>query len=140
MSFGGGGNNDEVMSEINVTPLCDIFVVLLIIFMLTGEQVTAKGPDVNLPELNIEVKNDAQVSVTMNKDKQLYVFNEPVTQDTLVAVLKAKLDNPNLANKHVIFRGDRGLLMRDVVSVMMKCNEAGSDQVSIQSPFNKEAK
>jgi biopolymer transport protein ExbD len=140
VSFGGDGGHDEVMCEINVTPLCDIFVVLLIIFMLTGEQVTAKGPDVNMPELPIEVKNDAQVSVTMTKDKQLYVFNEPVTQDTLVAVLKAKLANPNLPNTHVIFRGDRGLLMRDVVAVMMKCNEAGSDQVSIQSPFNKEAK
>lgn len=134
MAFGGGGGDGEVMSEINVTPLCDIFVVLLIIFMLTAEQVTARGPDVALPEIPTEIKNDATISVTMNKDKQLWVGMEPVSPEELVPVLTKALNKPGLPNKHVIFRGDRGLLMREVVNVMMKCSEAGSDQVSIQSP------
>lgn len=137
MSFGGGGSQ-EVMSEINITPLCDIFVVLLIILMMTADQITAKGPEVDLPTMTDEVKNDAQVAVTMTKDKKLFVENREVSKEQLVGVLREKLANPRLQNKHVIFCGDKGLLMREVVSVMVQCHEAGSDQVSIKAPVQKE--
>ena len=123
MSFGGGGN-DEVMSEINVTPLCDIFVVLLIIFMMTADKITAKGPEVSLPAMTDEVKNDAEVSATLLKDNTLYVNDIPVKEGEMVQVLSSELRKPVYKNKHVIVRGDKGLLMKDVVKVMMKCHEA----------------
>ena len=123
MSF-GGGDGSGVMSEINITPLCDIFVVLLIIFMLTADAITAKGPKIDLPMMADEVKNDAQVSVTLDKDKKLYVNMQEVDQKDFVRVLHEKLSNPKLANKHVVFRGDKGMLMRDVMTVMVQCNEA----------------
>ena len=131
MAMGGGGGDDEVMSEINVTPLCDIFVVLLIIFMMTGDKITAKGPEVSLPAMEAEVKNDAQVSVTLLKDKSLYVNNLPVTDSTIVKALSDELGKPVYKNKHVIFRGDRGLLMEDVVKVMMLCH-AGELAAGVQ--------
>ena len=139
MSFGGGGN-DEVMSEINVTPLCDIFVVLLIIFMITGEAVTAKGPEVDVPESSFEMKNDAILCVSMKKDKTYWVGLEQVQRGELQKKVAEELLKPNLANKNVIFKGDKGLLMRDVVAVMMECSYAGAEQVAIMSPYNPEAK
>ena len=139
MSFGGGGN-DEVMSEINVTPLCDIFVVLLIIFMITGEAVTAKGPEVDVPESSFEMKNDAILCVSMKKDKTYWVGLEQVQRGELQKKVAEELLKPNLANKNVIFKGDKGLLMRDVVAVMMECSNAGAEQVAIMSPYNPEAK
>ena len=138
MSFGGGGNQ-EVMSEINITPLCDIFVVLLIILMMTASEITAKGPAVDLPEMGHEVKNDAQVAVTLRSDKSLWVDNTRVERlEDLPGVLREALANPRLQNKHVIFCGEKGLLMREVVGVMMKCHEAGSDQVSIKTTVKQE--
>jgi len=93
---------------------------------------------VELPVMAQEVKNDAQVSVTLSKDKKVFVNSQEVTQADLVKVLREKLDDPKLQNKHVIFCGDRGLLMKEVVTVMMMCNEAGSDQVSIKTSVKKE--
>ena len=139
MSFGGGGDTDGVTTEINITPLCDIFVVLLIILMMTAEAITNKGPEVDLPGIGQEVKNDAQVSITLKQErdasgrevKNLYmnmVRCEGATaeeqQNSLVRILTEKLKDPRLPNKHVIFCGDKGLLMKEVEAVMMKCHEA----------------
>ncbi len=153
MSFGGGGSDDGVTTEINITPLCDIFVVLLIILMMTAESITNKGPEVSLPEIDQEVKNDAQVSVTMKTEKggkYLYVNMNQVEgatdeerQKNLVKVLSAKLADPKLPNKHVIFCGDKGLLMKEVEAVMMKCHEAivaagdTKPQISIKTSVGK---
>ena len=158
MSFGGGGDCSGVTTEINITPLCDIFVVLLIILMMTAEAITNKGPELELPTIEQEVKNDAQVSVSLKTGKtpdgkivkHLYVNMDQMAGNTdderqkeLVRFLSEKLKDPGLANKHVIFCGDKGLLMREVESVMMKIHEAillaGDDkpQISIKTSVEK---
>ncbi len=152
MSFGGGGGDSGITTEINITPLCDIFVVLLIILMMTAESITNKGPEVVLPEIEQEVKNDAQVSVTLKSEKgvkSLWVnmteakgSTDDERQRELVRLLTAKLSDPALPNKHVIFCGDKGLLMREVESVMMKIHEgimaAEASHPSVLPPGVKE--
>ena len=151
MSFGGGGG-DGVTTEINVTPLCDIFVVLLIILMMAAEAITNKGPEVDLAEIDKEVKNDAQVSVTLKKEKDasgvdgrsLYMnMVRAKDEKDLVRILTEKLRDPKLPNKHVIFCADKGLLMRDVEFIMMQIHQAIVDagdpapQISIKTAVAK---
>ena len=71
-----------------------------------------------------EVKNDAQVSVTLLKDGSLYMNDTKVTDTSMVDVLSTELRRDIYKNKHVIFRGDKGVLMKDVAKIMMKCHEA----------------
>src|SRR5947208_3052328 len=75
----GVGTGDEIVSQINITPLTDIFVVLLIIFMVTAEHIVQAGPKVDLP-LTYRVSQVAfETTVTITPDRRYFVDGKDVS-------------------------------------------------------------
>ena len=90
MSMSGGGKRGDVVSEINVTPLVDIMLVLLIIMMLIAP-LLQKGVDVNLPTAgNMADKPDTQQQIVLHvtADKRFYVNNKEVPERDVVDRIK----------------------------------------------------
>ena len=104
------------MSEINVTPMVDVMLVLLIIFMVTAPMLAA-GIKVNLPSAKTAqpLENKEPVVVVVAKDGALSVGKDPVSPDELAATVKARLGE---SNGVVQLRGDRDASYGAVVSVM----------------------
>ena len=105
-----GGGRRRIMADINITPLTDVFLVLLIIFMITTSAMM-KPEDVQLPE-NAEEQQETQgVMVTMTPSREIYVNDRPVTGDdpTVVSALRDALANSK--DKVVILAGDRQVIV-----------------------------
>jgi biopolymer transport protein ExbD/biopolymer transport protein TolR len=126
-------NGDELyrpLAEINVTPLVDVMLVLLIIFMVTAPLLTP-GVKVDLPKAaSAKALNPkAPLVVSVGKDGALAFGADPVTLDSLAAAVKAKLgDDPSQV---VHIRGDRDAAFGDVVRAMDRLALAGVTHLAI---------
>jgi biopolymer transport protein TolR len=120
-----------VRGDINVTPLVDVCLVLLIIFMVVTPMLQ-KGVDVVLPETLDPAKmpeGQKQVTVSIKSDGSVFVQQNWVTNENLPATLKELHDqNPD---KTVVVKGDRRLKYKDVRKVMRLINEAGFTRVGL---------
>ena len=121
----------QPLADINVTPLVDVMLVLLIIFMVTAPMLAA-GIKVNLPSAKTAqpLENKEPVVVIVAKDGALSVGKDPVSSDQLAATVKAKLGD---SNGVVQLRGDRDAPYGDVVSVMDELAANGISRIAIVS-------
>ena len=121
----------QPLADINVTPLVDVMLVLLIIFMVTAPML-ATGIKVNLPSARTATPLDAKdpVVVVVAKDGSVSVGKDPVSRDELAATVKAKLGD---SNGIVQLRGDRDASYGDVVSVMDELAANGISRIAIVS-------
>jgi biopolymer transport protein ExbD len=127
--LGGNENDSNIMSEINITPLTDIFLVLLIIFMITSSAMIESGGKVNLPKAVATKSETRGTTVTLTPKKEIYVNQKIVTEETLEAALKEALAANN--EKIVILRGDKDVLFGDTVRVMSMIKRAGASEIAI---------
>ena len=139
MSFGGGGNK-EVMSEINVTPLCDIFVVLLIIFMLAMDTMNQQGPSIDLPQRIDEKdhppdeKETDNCSITIKDTVWVYVATPgSETQKVTLEDLPKTLQNvlPTLTKKEVMVRADGEINLERAIKVIGVAQANGATKVGL---------
>jgi biopolymer transport protein TolR len=117
-----------VKSEINVTPLIDVVLVLLIIFMVVTP-LLERGKSVNLPDSqkSDENKEPETLVISMPSDSTLWVEGTPATTETLGAVLSQALaEHPG---KKVLLKGDETLKVKPVREVMAIAKTAGVSQV-----------
>jgi len=121
----------QPLADINVTPLVDVMLVLLIIFMVTAPML-ATGIKVNLPSAKTAqpLENKEPVVVAVAKDGSLSVGREAVSRDELADKVKAKLTD---SNGIVQLRGDRDASYGDVVSVMDELAANGVTRIAIVS-------
>ena len=119
------------LAEINVVPLVDVMLVLLIIFMVTAPML-ATGIKVNLPSAKTAqpLENKEPVIVIVAKDGSLSVGKDPVARGELAAKVQAKLGD---SNGVVQLRGDRDAAYGDVVSVMDELAANGISRIAIVS-------
>ena len=120
----------KTISEINVTPFVDVMLVLLIIFMVTAQLLTA-GIKVNLPEstsiLNNE-KNDP-ITVTINSKGEIFLQKKKFSTDGLIKKLKAlKTQNKDLK---IYIKGDKKLSYGKVMDLMSFINKSGFKKVAL---------
>lgn len=127
------------MSEMNVTPMIDVMLVLLIIFMVTAPFLTV-GVKVNLPSAeapNITEK-DTPIVVHINSEGQVFIGDIEVTLDTLSAKLLAITQEKDNAMETKIFvRGDRSLPYGTVIGVMGQISGAGFKKVVLVTELPK---
>jgi biopolymer transport protein ExbD len=128
----------QPLAEINVTPLVDVMLVLLIIFMVTAPML-ASGVKVNLPGAGSAkpLESKRSVAVTVARDGTVWVDKDQVARDALVAAVKARLVDPNQV---VQLRGDRDAAYGDVVSVMDDLAASGVTRIAIVSGGGSPAK
>jgi len=127
--LGGNDENSEIMSEINITPLTDIFLVLLIIFMITSSAMIESGGKINLPKAVATQSESRGTTVTLTPKHEIYVNQKKVSEENLDAALKEALNQNQ--NKTVILRGDKDVLLGDTVKVMSIIKRAGALEIAI---------
>ena len=136
MGMGAGGsrrgkNGRYVpVAEINVTPMVDVMLVLLIIFMVAAPMLTV-GVPVDLPRTNAPVvpNQTTPVEITVQKDGSIFVQEQPVSLDNLVPLLTAVTEsNPET---RIYVRGDAGITYGQMMSVMGNITAAGFKKVAL---------
>jgi len=125
----GGGEDSEIMAEINITPLTDIFLVLLIIFMVTSSAMIESGGKVNLPKAVSTQSETRGTTVTLTPKREIYVNGKKVTEESLEPALKQALSAS--PDKMVILRGDRDVLLGETVKVLSIVKRAGASEIAI---------
>ena len=122
----------QVNSAINVTPLVDVMLVLLIIFMVITPMLQ-KGPPVIMPKASNppqKPEEKTQILITVNDKKIVYVEKEAMPDD---AQFLARITEEYQRNKNatVVLKGDARLTYGDVKKVMLKVKEVGFEQVGL---------
>jgi biopolymer transport protein TolR len=131
----GGRNNGRrgryrPMAEINVTPLVDVMLVLLIIFMVTAPLITS-GVSVNLPQANAKPVNtdSTPITITVNAKSQVYLQNSQVELTNLVATLQQI--SKNNTDRRIFVRGDSSVSYGIMLRVMATIVQGGFTKVAL---------
>lgn len=129
---GGRRARYELSSEINVTPLVDVMLVLLVIFMVTSPMLVA-GVNVDLPETSASPisSQEEPLSVTVSAQGKVYLQDTEVTLDELVAKLQAILGEKT--DTRIFVRGDKNIDYGTVMTVVGTISSAGFTKVALLS-------
>lgn len=132
MAFSMNQNSRAPMAEINVTPLVDVMLVLLIIFMVTAPMMQ-QGVNVDVPQAPgqpLDTKHEGEtVVITITPDDQIQVDKKSVSENELVqSIVQAKKEKPNLA---VNLRGDKKASYGTVLRIMAALSNAGIKDVGM---------
>ena len=122
----------HIVAEINITPLTDVFLVLLIIFMITTSAMM-KPEDVQLPETSEKDEQTKGILVTMTPSKEIYINDRPVAGDDAAVVGALRDAMANTEDKVVILAGDREVVLGEVVRVLGLAKEAGASGFALAS-------
>jgi biopolymer transport protein TolR len=129
MSSGGGGNMGT-LSEINVTPLVDVMLVLLIVFMVTAPMLQT-GVEVDLPDAKAQTIKDEEgmLIITMNKDKKVFIGKLEYAPQQVEAALKnnAKLQVDHEAYLHA----DKSIPYGDILQLMAAMKLGGAEKLGL---------
>ena len=131
MGMDVGEKKGSLNSNINVTPLADVMLVLLIIFMVITP-LLQKGVDVKLPEAEFSYDHpDSEdvVNVAIRLDNAIYLHMVPVAEAELTSKLSDAFEGK--AEKILFLKADEGLEYRDVMRVMELCRDAGADEIGL---------
>ena len=142
MAMGGAGSagvggkrrhrRKPVMAEINVTPMVDVMLVLLIIFMVSAPLLTV-GVQIDLPQTQAKsLDQDREpLTVTVNTKGEVYLMNSEIKVEELIPKLKAITDARGGTNERIYVRGDRTVNYGTVMRVMGRLSAAGFRRVAL---------
>ena len=136
-----GGNSSQLMSDINVTPLVDVMLVLLIIFMVTAPMMM-QGVDVSLPEATAQPLESEKehLIITIDKKNQVFINDFQVTVDGLGEKLEKILEGRS--DREVYLKADKDISYGTVVQVMAEVKGAGVEKLGMVTEpaiFDKES-
>ena len=127
----GTSRRRGIVAEINVTPLVDIMLVLLIIFMLTANLIAKQAIEVELPRASQSTTlPPTTIAVTLTRDGSLYLNSSPVTPDALRSAVKAAVAKD--AKTQAIIIGDKAVSHGRVVWVLDTIKALGISSFAIQ--------
>jgi biopolymer transport protein ExbD len=126
------GEPAKMQAGINITPLVDVVLVLLIIFMVMAPTMMRKGPEVNLPNTakpREQGDERGRILVTIDEKGQLWIDDQPVLPGQFADALRAAVgDEPD---PRVVIKGDARLRIGDVRQAMIAIDEAGFPGVGL---------
>jgi biopolymer transport protein ExbD len=134
MGIQAGNEQGGLFASINITPLTDIFLVLLIIFMVATAVTIESAAHVDLPKLQSSSAEPKGVTVTYTAAHQILVNQKPVSEADFVPVLKDALSHST--DKLVVFDGDRTVILGDMVRILDIAKGAGATQVALAVSAN----
>jgi biopolymer transport protein ExbD len=128
-----GPRVSSTLSEINVVPLVDVMLVLLIIFMVAAPMMQ-RGVDVNLPVTSRSTAISSErlfvtVPATFGKDRQVQLDDERIRVDVLAERIRQAM--LTRVQKDVYLRGDGGVTLQELMDVMGRLQEGGVEKVGI---------
>lgn len=127
MAFSSGGRTQTSLAEINITPLVDVVLVLLLIFMLTAP-VLQSGIDVAVPKTrSVNQLTEERLVITIDKEQRVYLQDKPVNVHDLPTLLRG--GDPS--KKTLYLRADQDVPFGAFASVMDSVKQAGITNISI---------
>ncbi|MFZ0629651.1 MAG: biopolymer transporter ExbD [Acidobacteriaceae bacterium] len=124
-----GGHTQTALAEINITPLVDVVLVLLVIFMLTAP-VLQSGIQVNVPKTKtVREITEQRTVVTINKDNEVFLNDKPVNLNDLPNILRSQ--NTDTSKQVIYLRADEKVSFGAFASVMDAVKQSGITNVSI---------
>lgn len=121
--------NHHALAEINITPLVDVVLVLLIIFMLTAP-ILQSGIDVAVPKTKtVKEITEERLVITIDRQQKVYLGNEPLNINEIGAKLRQKIRDPQ--NQSIFLRSDEEVPFGAFATVMDAVKQAGISNVSI---------
>lgn len=125
-------NDDDIISEINVTPFVDVVLVLLVIFMVTAGFIMNKGVPIELPQAASAEQLDNQVSIAVlvSQNGEVFIDGKPVPPGDVPAVAR---ESKSKGEKVVVnISADKGVAYSNVISVMDSFRQAGLSEFALQ--------
>ncbi len=125
-------DGDEIVAEINVTPLTDIFLVLLIIFMVTSSVIVEEGKSIDLPDASVADETTPKgVTVSMNAEGEILVNDVVAADGTVMRLLELAIEKAE--DKIVILRGDASVALGRAVNILDLAQKAGAKGIAIST-------
>ena len=125
---------NKTISQINVTPMVDVMLVLLVIFMITAPLLKV-GVPINLPKTKAKALPEDQtpLSITINKEEKIFVQNTEISLEKLIPKLISISKNRN--DRKIFIRADKVLSYGKVVEVMAIITSAGFNKIALVTDF-----
>jgi biopolymer transport protein ExbD len=120
---------EEIFAEINITPLTDVFLVLLVIFMVTTSVIHSQGKQVDLPGAEVSDSTPQGVTVTVTSEGEILVNEQLTAEADLFTSLEAALQESR--EKLVILRGDKKVLLGQAVNILDLAQQAGATGIAL---------
>ncbi len=130
MSSSSRAGDKRMMADINVTPMVDVMLVLLIIFMVTAPMLT-QGVDVNLPQASAKAlrSDEERLVLTVDANSRIFIGKQPVEFNRLSPVLKRIVSQRE--DRQVYFRADRSVPYGFVVKVIAEVRNSGIEKLGM---------
>ena len=131
----------KVMSEINVTPMVDVMLVLLIIFMVSAPLLTV-GVPIDLPQSQAKSldQDKEPLTLSVNEKGQIYLQNAEISVDDLVPKLQAVAQARGGTDARIYVRGDKKVGYGTMMQVMGRLSAAGFHRVALVTEFEQGSK
>lgn len=125
-----GSNEDEVIDGINITPMVDVILVLLVIFMVTANFLKKESININLPKVQAADPNVSKsVQVAMTRDGKILLEGQETTEEKLVVTLQSDLKfRPNM---RLTLSADEKLAYGTIMKLMGVIRKAGVSRVAL---------
>ena len=126
------------MSEINVTPMVDVMLVLLIIFMVSAPLLTV-GVPIDLPQSQAKSleQDKAPLTISVNEKGQIYLQNSEIEVDALIPKLEAIAQARGGSEARIYVRGDKSVNYGTMMKVMGRLSAAGFHRVALVTEFEQ---
>ena len=143
MGMSGGGGSGEMQSEINVTPMVDIMLVLLIIFMVVTpflqQGITVALPkNMNNPDVDPRIIKESSIVISVPNDGEYYLGKQRVAKEQLTEKVDTMLKGiKNEADRIVYIKSGVGVSYGDVVNVINEVRKLGVDRIGLVADKKK---
>ena len=125
----GNGRTQTALADINITPLVDVVLVLLIIFMVTAP-VLQSGIDVSVPKTRtVREITQERLVITIDKQQRVFLGNDPININEIATKLRERIRDPR--NQFIFVRADENVPFGAFATVMDSVKQAGINNVSI---------
>ncbi|HEX3442584.1 MAG TPA: protein TolR [Pseudolabrys sp.] len=143
-ALGGGKRRHRrrgVMAEINVTPMVDVMLVLLIIFMVSAPLLTV-GVPIDLPQTQAKSldQDKEPLTISVNEQGKVYLQNSETDVDALIAKLQAIAQARGGTEARIYVRGDKSVNYGTMMKVMGQLSSAGFHRVALVTEFEQGSK
>ncbi|MDR0477737.1 MAG: ExbD/TolR family protein [Desulfobulbaceae bacterium] len=136
----GSKGSKGLVCDINVTPLVDVMLVLLIIFMVTAPMMT-QSDDINLPKTPAQPlrQKDDPLAISVNKEGRIKLKEIEMTQAVLIQQLKDKVPDEEKKNQMIYLSADKDVPYKTIYSLFESLRESGFTQVGMVTKHIEDA-
>ena len=126
------GRTRSALADINITPLVDVVLVLLIIFMLTAP-ILQSGIEVDVPKTKtVKEITEERLVISIDKQQRVFLGNDPINVNLIPATLRRRVRDPQ--RQSIFLRADENVPFGAFATVMDAVKQAGITNVSIVTP------